>query len=51
MSPATCAFCAVARMAVPSLVRYTSSARPAIIASDIAMIAICTLVIVAPPME
>ncbi len=48
MSPATCWFCAVARIAMPSLVRYTSARSPAIIAIDATMIATCTLVIVAP---
>ena len=37
-----------ARIAVPSLVRYTSSG---IMATEIAMIAICTPVMVAPPIE
>ena len=46
--PATCGFCAVARIAVPSGVRYTSSARPAIIATHRPMIAICTELMVAP---
>ena len=48
MRPATSWFCAVARIAMPSFVLYTSSSRPPIIASDPAMIATCTLVIVAP---
>ena len=48
MSPATCGLCAVALIAVPSRVRYTSAASPAIIASEIARMAICTLVMVAP---
>ena len=46
--PATCWFCDVARIAMPSLVRYTRNSSPAIIATDPTMIAICTLVIVAP---
>ena len=50
ISPATAGFCAVARIAVPSRVRYTMNASPAIIATDIVMIAIWTLEIVAPPM-
>ncbi len=48
ISPATAWFCDVARIAMPSLVRYTSASRPAIITIDVTMIAICTLVIVAP---
>jgi len=48
--PATWGFCAVARIAVPSRVRYTSAARPAIISTQTTMIAICTLVMIAPPM-
>ena len=48
ISPATCWFCDVARIAMPSLVLYTSSSSPAIIATDATMIAICTLVMVAP---
>ncbi len=47
--PAICGFCAVARIAVPSFVRYTSVARPAISRTHMTMIVICTLVIVAPP--
>ncbi len=43
MSPATCGFCEVARMAMPSFVRYTSARSPAIIAIEVTMIAICTL--------
>ena len=43
--PATCGFCAVARIAVPRRVRYTSSASAAIIATHTPMIAIWTLVI------
>ncbi len=49
ISPATCGFCEVARIAMPSLVRYTSASRPAIITTELPMIATCTLVIVAPP--
>src|SRR5205823_5740951 len=48
ISPATCGFCAVARIAVQSCVRYTSSASPPIRAMHTAMMAICTLVIDAP---
>ena len=48
ISPATCWFCDVARIAMPSFVRYTSASRPAIIATEVTMITICTLVIVAP---
>ena len=49
--PATCGFCAVARIAAPSFVRYTMNASAAIIAVEMTRIAICTLVIVAPPMS
>ena len=46
--PAICGFCAVARIAMPSFVRYTSARRPPIIATDVTRMAIWTFVIVAP---
>ena len=47
--PATCWFCDVARIAMPSFVRYTSSEQPGHHQRPTStMIAICTLVIVAP---
>jgi hypothetical protein len=48
MSPATAWFCAVARMATPSLVRYTRSSSSAIMRKEPAMMPIWTLVMVAP---
>ena len=48
ISPATCWFCDVARIAMPSFVRYTSASSPPIISTDVTMITTCTLVIVAP---
>ena len=48
ISRATCGFCAVARIAVPSRVRYTSSASPAIMAKHRPRMASCTPVMVAP---
>src|SRR5674476_1368904 len=49
--PATCGFCEVARMAMPSLVRYTISVNPPIISTEVRMMAICTPVMMAPPIS
>ncbi len=47
ISPAICGFCEVARIAMPILVRCTSASSPAIIAIEVRMTAICTLLMVA----
>jgi hypothetical protein len=51
ISCATGAFWAVARIAVPSGVRYTRMARLAMSVKQMARMAICTVVIAAPPMK